>query len=126
MNDTHIKNNSKKCKYVREREEIINKIDKLIGLSENKNFVYLFDIENDENCKNEIKKMISDIIKYYKCGHWGYFSKESIRGMGNITSLIRAIYKDDGYVITTKKKIIERNNEKKSSTVYFIIKNKGF
>jgi hypothetical protein len=123
---THKTNINKKTKYAKERSEFIEKINKLIGISETTNFVYLYDLENNDNLKNEMVNISNDIKKYYKCGHWGYFSKEKLRGMGNIISLIRCVYKDDDFLITTKKKNIERNNNKINSTVYFITKNKGF
>ena len=40
--------------YKKEYKEIINKINNLLGITEKKNYVYLYDIENSENIKEGI------------------------------------------------------------------------
>ena len=51
------KRSTKKELYHQEREEIIKELNNLLNINENKNYVYLYDIENDE----QIKKNINEI-----------------------------------------------------------------
>ena len=116
---------TKKQQYSKEREEIINKLNQIIGIDDKKNSVYLYDLEHNEEIKKKINNLKSDIAKYHKCGMWGYFSNDIKKGKGNEIGLLRAVYKDNDILITTKNKIIERNNIKINSTVYYFNKIKS-
>ena len=60
--------------------------------------------------------------KYYKCGTWGYFSDEPIKGQGNEIGLLKAIYKNDNYDIASKRIMCEKDGIKKSRTELLFIK----
>jgi len=66
------KHSTKKEMYREEREEIIKKLNSLLEINKNKNYVYLYDIENNENIKKEINNMSEEIKKYFKVGNWNY------------------------------------------------------
>jgi hypothetical protein len=113
----------KKTKFVKERNEIITKLKELIGLNETKNTVFLYELENNQELKTQMELQVSNIKKYYKCGTWGYFSKDVKKGSGNYINLIRAVFIDDGYDIHSKDKITEFNNIKKRYKLLTFIKN---
>ncbi len=112
---------TKKQQFSKEREELIKELNNIIGIDEKKNYVYLYDLENNPDIKKNIEKMVNDIKKYHKCGTWGYFLDKE-RGGGNEIGLLRSVYKDNDIIITTKNKIIERDNKKLTSTVYYFNK----
>ncbi len=113
---------TKKQQFAKEREELINQFNNLLGINETKNYVYLYDLENDLELKQHIKNLEKDIARYHKCGMWGYYSTDPKKGKGNEIALLRAVYKDNDIMITTKNKIIERNSKKINSTVYYFNK----
>jgi hypothetical protein len=113
----------KKTKFIKERAEIITKLKELIGLNETKNTVFLYELENNQKLKIQIELEVGNIKKYYKCGTWGYFSKDAKKGSGNYINLIRAVFIDDGYDIHSKDKITEFNNIKKRYKLLTFIKN---
>ena len=100
---------------------IINKLNNIIGINDDTNNVYLYDLENNVEISNNIKNLVNDIKKYHKCGTWGYFLDKA-RGGGNEIGLMRSVYKDNDYIITTKNKVIIRDNNKINSTVYYFNK----
>ena len=112
---------TKKQQYSKEREELIQQLNNIIGIDDKKNYVYLYDLEHNEEILKSIKEKVPDIKKYHKCGAWGYFLDKE-RGGGNVIGLIRTLYKDNDIIITTKNKIIERDDKKLNSTVYYFNK----
>lgn len=119
--DNIIKRNrpSKEQRYQKEREELIQKINSIIGIDDIRNSVYLYDLENNEILKEKLRELSeTEIKKYYKCGTWSYYT----RNKKDVLVLLRNIYKDDGYEITMKQKTIERNNKKMRNTLYYFNK----
>jgi len=116
----------KKTKYANERKELIEKLNKLIGIDETKNSVYLYEMENNSNLKPEIEKLLPDIKKYYKYGHWGYFCTETNKEGENYISLIRAIYNDSGFDVVSKHKVNTFNDIKKQYTLMLFYKKLNF
>jgi len=107
--------------YKEERDKIIMELEKLMGLSETNRGVLLYDLEHNEQLKKYLTNIVPEIKKYYKCGNWGFFSKNIVQGMGNEIGLLKAIFKNEKYIITSKRKTITINNEKKLSiNLYFI------
>jgi len=106
----------KKTRFSKEREEIINKLNKLIGIDEKNNSVFLCELEKNTILKNKIEEMVPEIKKYHKYGNWGYFSNEPIKGHNNHIALIRAVYNDNDYDVLGKHKIAIFNNIKKQYT----------
>jgi hypothetical protein len=112
----------KKTRYAKEREDLIYKLNKLIGIDEKNNSVFLCELENDSALKGEIESMLDDIKKYHKYGHWGYFSNDDKQGKGNVVGLIRAIYNDNNYEILSKMKTMTFDNIKKQYTQLLFFK----
>ena len=117
------KTRNKKTKFIEERKEVIAKLKNIMGLNETKNTLFLYELENNQELKTQMELMILNIKKYYKCGTWGYFSKDVKKGSGNYVNLVRAIFIDDGYDIHSRDKIAEFNNIKKRYTLLTFIKN---
>lgn len=113
---------TKKQQYKKEREELIKELNDIIGIDEKKNYVYLYDLEHNEDVKNQIRKLEDNIAKYHKCGMWGYYSNDVKKGKNNVIGLLRSVYKDNDILITTKSKVIERDSNKINSTVYYFNK----
>jgi len=113
---------TKKQQFVKERKELIEKLNGIIGIDDKKNYVYLYDLENDQDVLKKIENMVEDIKKYHKCGTWGYFSNDLTKGKGNEIGLLRAVYKDNDILITTKNKVLMRNDKRVNSTVYYFNK----
>ena len=129
-NSDNVNENNKRCKkrstkkelFCNQREEIINKINNLLGITEKKNYVYLYDIENSENIKNEINKMSDEIKKYFKVGNWNYYIMKNNGEKPLEIGLIRAVYRDEDILMTTKELKIERNGKKVRTVVYYLVK----
>jgi hypothetical protein len=116
------KRSTKKEMYREEREEIIKKINLLLEINENKNYVYLYDIENNENIKKKINNMSDEIKKYFKVGNWNYYIMKNNGENPLEIGLIRAVYRDEDIIMTTKEKKIERNGDKVRSIIYYLVK----
>ena len=82
----------------------------------------MYDLERNDKLKNYFHENIEKIKKYYKCGTWGYFSDEPIKGQGNEIGLLKAIYKNDNYDIASKRIMCEKDGIKKSRTELLFIK----
>ncbi len=116
------KRTTKKEKYRNERNEIIRKFNEILGISEERNYMYSYDIENVENIKEEINKLSTDIQKYFKCGSWNYFVMKNKNLNPLEISLIRAVYRDENITMVSKDVKIERNGEKIKTIMYYLVK----
>ncbi len=118
MNTNRVRS-SKKELYKSERLELLDKLNKILGIDENNNKIYLCDIENDDEIKLQILSLVSDVKKYFKCGGWTVFCKEQCKD--NHVSLMKYIYKDMGYDIISKQ-IASKNNNEVTTSLYTICK----
>ena len=109
-------------RFIEEREELINKLNSLIGLDKEKNHIILYELDHNEKLKEKIREKVPEIKKYYRTCSWGYFSKEEKKGMGNEIGLLKALYKNEGYNILTKRKTCEYDGIKKLQTELYFIK----
>lgn len=114
---------SKKQQFVKERQELINRLNNILGINNKNNTFYLYDVENSQEIKDKIKDLVEDIKKYFKCGTWNYFIATNGGEEAREIGLIRAIYRDEEIILTKKEKNIERNGTKVRSVQYFLIKN---
>ena len=115
---------TKKEQFAKERSELVDKLNKIIGIDDKKNYVYLYDLEHNEEIDKYIKNNIDIIKTIFKTGNFGYFSNEKSRGKDNSIGLIRSIYTDCDYQITSKLKVNTFNNVKKQYTMLFFNKKK--
>ena len=124
MNDNNkkIRRNKKELYYI-ERKMIINKLSEIIKLEENNNAVFYDDLVENMELKEYLINSVELIRKYYSCASWGYFTTHL---HGNIkkdeVTLMRSIYKNDGYRIASKLKTISKNGIKKKCTELYFIK----
>jgi len=109
---------TKKELYKKEREEILNKINSILGISKDNNNIYLYDIENDEEKKQKILALSEDVKKYFKAGDWGVFKTELCKN--NAILLFKSIYKEINYQILAKNAYIKRNDVKINTREYTI------
>ena len=106
-----------------ERKEIISKLNDIIKLEKNNNFVIYDDLVENIELKEYLINNVELIKKYYSCSGWGYFTTHL---HGNIkkdeVTLMKSIYKNDGYKITSKSKTMVRHDgiKKKCTELYFI------
>ena len=73
---------TKKQQFSNERAELIQQLNNIIGIDDKKNWVYLYDLEHNEEILKSIKELEKQISKYHKCGMWGYFSNDVKKGKG--------------------------------------------
>ena len=109
---------TKKDLYKKEQEEILNKINTILGISKNNNTIYLYDIENDENKKEQILALSDNVKKYFKTSNWAFYKDEECKG--NHVLLCKSIYKDMSYQIISKNAYIKRNDTKINTKEYTI------
>ena len=112
----------KKTRYATERQNLIEKLNKLIGLNDKNNSVFLYELERNDELKIEIEKLIPDIKKYFKYGNWGYFRVNDDNEENNYIALMRAIYNDNNYEILSKLKTHTFENIKKQYTMLLFYK----
>ena len=109
---------TKKDLYKKEQEDILNKINTILGISKDNNTIYLYDIENDDDKKNQILALSDNVKKYFKTSNWAFYKDEECKG--NHVLLCKSIYKDMGYQIISKNAYIKRNDTKINTKEYTI------
>lgn len=110
----------KKVVFSKERNDIIIKLEGLLGLSNTNRKFVLADLDNNVTTQNEIIKLDGDIKKYFSCGNWPYFMSEN--GQKRYISLVKSIYKDMGYDLTKKAVVLEKDGYFKNTHEYEVIK----
>ena len=112
---------TKKQQFENERDDFINQLNSLIGIDNKKNYLYLYDLERNEELLQQIKNLAPRVRIIFKCSAWGYFLEKE-RGGDNPIGLMRSIYKDCDYVISNTYKTIVRDGKKINSIVYYFNK----
>ena len=110
---------SKKNKYKNEREDILNKLNNILGLVDGKNIFYLYDLEHNETQMSQLMALKDDVEKYFTSKNCAVFKNDTPRKAH--TSLIRLIYKEMHYNVITATTFITRNSERKATPIYTII-----
>jgi hypothetical protein len=110
---------SKKDKYKKEREDILNKLNNILGLIDGKNVFYLYDLEHDETKMTQIMALKDDVEKYFTSKNCAVFKNDTPRKAH--TSLIRLIYREMHYDVITSTTFVTRNSERKATPIYTII-----
>ncbi len=107
------KRKTKKELYSKNRNEFMENLNKLLGLNKENNSIFYYELENNKQAREYVRNNIENIRKYFKTGTWGYFSNDSLKGMGNEIGLIRSLYTDCDFDITSKLKTHTFNGVKK-------------
>jgi hypothetical protein len=99
---SNLKSKPKKNMFVNERNEVIAKLNQIVGIKD----VGHFDLDNiDEIKQKKITNLDTDVKKYFVCSSWTYFKDYDMDKP--FLSLLKNIYKSMGYKViqmaTTKK-----------------------
>lgn len=119
MKERKRKRETKMEKYKCEREEIINELNEISKIGESESII-LCELENNEKLKERLRELSPLIKKYYRCCSWGYFSNDKKKGMGNEITLLKSVYKSEGYKILSKRKMYGESERKLMTELYFI------
>ncbi len=79
-------------KYAEERKQVLNKILKILELTEKNDTFYVNDLESNDKKIEQIKNLVNDIKQYFPYSMWAYFSKPNLPYP--YTSLVRSILRD--------------------------------
>ena len=103
MTDDNIikKSYKKKDKYEKEQQEIVRKLNGILGLDEKNNKFILEELKQDEEKQKQIIGLEEEVKKYFAYHKWTYFNTGVQNGA---VSLMRSIYKNTGYDVNYKKK----------------------
>ena len=104
--------------YESERQEILERILKILGIDEGNNLICLREFDEDDVKQKEIEGLVSEIKKYYVCGKWSYFLNKKRESERRVLSLIRSIFKERGVQMESVRKRIKG---KEQETFYVII-----
>lgn len=88
----------KEIKYVKERQELLNKLLKILGISETNKVFYVDDLDKDDAKQKQILDLVEDVKQYFTYGKWVYFTKDNVPEP--CLSLAKSILKDMGYILT--------------------------
>jgi hypothetical protein len=103
--------------FKKERLEILNNLNNILGITKNNNTFYIYDI--NEHKQKTINNMIDSIKKYFKGKSNAIFSKE---GTDRIwLCIIKIIYKEMNIKMIHSNTVIIRNNNKIKSGFYTLI-----
>ena len=114
---------NKKQLFTVERKIIVDKLKEIIKLEENNNMILYDDLVENIELKEYLINNTDLIKKYYSCSSWGYFTNH-LHGIfeQNEITLMKSIYKEDGYKIISRQKILLRNDIKKQCLELYFIK----
>jgi hypothetical protein len=101
------KSYKKKDKYEKEQQEIVRKLNGILGLDEKNNKFVLEELKQDEEKQKQIIGLEEDVKKYFACTRWTYYNKVVDNKW---LSLLKAIYKNTNYDVQYKYKM--RNGER--------------
>jgi len=122
-NKIKIRRNKKELFSI-ERKLFISKLNDIIQLEKNNNSVIYDDLVENIELKQYLIDNVELIKKYYSCSNWGYFTTHL---HGNIpkneVTLMKSIFKNEGFNITSKSKTIIRHDgiKKICTLLYFIL-----
>jgi hypothetical protein len=108
-------------KYDSERQELLQKLYKILEISPENNKFSLKELDNNIEKQSAIIGLENDIKKYFLCSRWSYFSHKNRNFKRNYLSLVKAIMKNMNVKLITStmtKKYDDNTTE--SETYYYI------
>lgn len=102
--------NSKKDKFVVERQTVLDQLYIILGITETNKVFYLEELEKNRDKQNQIIELLPNIKKYFSCSVWSYFSKPRYTGEC-YASLVKSLIKNMDRKITL---IIEKREHGKN------------
>ena len=113
---------SKKEKYKKEREDILNKLKTILGITDENTMFLLCDLESNNNKIKQILDLTDSIEKYFTSKNNSVFRNKET-AIKPHTSLIRLVFKEMDYNVNVAKSTINRDNKKIYTGLYIITKN---
>ena len=107
--------------YIKERQDIINKVFEILNINESNNILYLRDLDANEEMQKQILELETDIRKYFVSGAWACFGCPNIKR--KVLSIIKYLMKTMNYNIITKRKLLKTGDIKHQETLYYFVKN---
>lgn len=108
----------KAIKYQKEKIEILNKLNNILGITETNNIFYLYDIDRDINKQNQIMDLLDDCKKYFNATNWAIITREV--NVRRYLSLSRSIYKDTNCKLTSITRTDKEDNKNIKRTGYIV------
>lgn len=102
-------------KYKKERDDILEKLNKILGISNTNNIFYICDLTEDK--QKEICDLKDKVKKYFEVSAYKIFSKNVKR---EYLSLIKIIYIQNSIEFIHSKKKVERDGKKINTAFYLI------
>lgn len=109
---------AKKDKYDVERQQVIERLDTIIGITDSNKLFYLYDLDNDVDKQNQILALEDEVKRVFRAGNWNVFAKEV--KTRKYLSLLRAVYRDMGYSLMSTAKSLKRDGKSVRSAGYLI------
>lgn len=97
-------------KYKKEREEILNKLNNILGITDDNKSFYIYDIDTNKTKQDEIMDLKDDVEKYFTLKFYKVFSNED-ETKRNYLSLIKLIYKEMKITLARTAKTITRDGK---------------
>lgn len=80
--------------YTNERNELLQKMFKILEVSKEHNTISLKKLDEDTDMQQKIIDLIPDIKKYFVCSRWTLFSNKNREIKRIYLSLIKSVMKD--------------------------------
>jgi aspartate carbamoyltransferase regulatory subunit len=93
---------TKKDKFTAQQKIIVDKLNEIVGLSNN--MLILENVKNNSDVKNKIASLENEVKKYFSCSKWTCINRE-VNDFE--TCLLRSIYRDYGYKLVYKPKMTD-------------------
>ncbi len=107
--------------YTNERNELLQKMFNILGISKENNMISLKKMDENIELQNQILELIPDIKKFFLCSRWSCFNNTTIEVKRVYLSLIKYIMKDMNIKINSATMKIKTDNDLiKCETFYYI------
>ena len=105
-----------------ERKEILNKILKILEITDVNKMISLKKLDEDIDKQNKILELVPDIKKYFICSKWNFFINKKRESNRNHVSLLKSIMKDMNInmISTVIMKKIDGKNKSETNYVFVI------
>lgn len=107
----------KTIKYKKERIEILQKLNNILGITKTNNKFYICDLSEDK--QKEICDLKEYVKKYFHCNRNRIFAKNEIVKKEYL-SIIKIIFKYMDVDISLTRKVIDKDGEKINTGIYFV------
>lgn len=107
--------------YVQNRQDVLNKISKILGFDGISGIIVLDDVTKEQ--QENILKQLDDIKLYFNYASWSYFKKDDTEKTYLV--LIKTLFKNMGYDVRQFTSVKKEGNVTKKISKLSIIKNKN-